>query len=168
MTEANIQPTDAPGGATLQDQTNPPQRILVVDDEAVIRGFITGLLGRSGYDVDAAEDGADAWEALQVKHYDLLITDNNMPKLSGVQLLQRLHDTRTAMPVIMATGTSPEEELTESPWLQPFATLLKPFTIPELLDKVRAFLPAGGGASEQIDLLPDCQCQASHPVSSAA
>jgi DNA-binding response OmpR family regulator len=148
MSNVNVQLADVPGGAPLQDQTNPPHRILVVDDEAIVRGFIAGLLGRSGYDVDAAEDGADAWEALQVKHYDLLITDNNMPKVSGVELLQRLHDAHTAMPVIMATGTFPEEELTESPWLQPFATLLKPFTIAELLEKVRVFLPAGGGASE--------------------
>jgi two-component system, OmpR family, alkaline phosphatase synthesis response regulator PhoP len=164
VSEANIQATAAPWGAPLQDQTHPPQRILVVDDEAIVRVLIAGMLGQSGYDVDAAEDGADAWEALQVKHYDLLITDNNMPKLSGVELIQRLHDAHTAMPVIMATGSFPEEELAESRWIQPFATLLKPFAIADLLEKVRAFLPAGGGASEQIDLLPDLQCQASPNV----
>jgi len=161
VNDYDIRPMDAPNGALLQRQTHPTHRILVVDDEPGIRLSMARMLGRSGYEVDAAEDGADAWEALQVKHYDLLITDNNMPKVSGVELLQRLHANRKAMPVIMATGSLPEEEFTQSPWIHPFATLLKPFTIAELLEKVQASLPARNGAREQMDLLPILECQTS-------
>jgi two-component system alkaline phosphatase synthesis response regulator PhoP len=142
MIDIKFGATDAPDGATLQSETDPRHRILVVDDEPIIRRFMEGMLAKLGYDVDAAKDGAEAWEALQVKHYDLLITDNNMPKVSGVELLQRLHATRKAIPVIMATGTMPDDEVTSSPWLQPFAAMAKPFAITELLEKVRAFLPA--------------------------
>jgi len=120
-----------------------------------------GMLSRSGYDVDAVKDGADAWGALQVKHYDLLITDNNMPKVSGVELLQRLQANRQAMPVIMATGSLPKEDFSHSPWLQPFAILLKPFTVAELLEKVQASLPARDGTRTRLDFLPILECQTS-------
>ena len=66
--------------APLQSQTNPPHRILVVEDDISIRRLNTEVLRRSGYEVDAAEDGAAAWEALNADSYDLMITDNNMPK----------------------------------------------------------------------------------------
>ncbi len=51
-----------------------------------------------------------------------------MPKVTGVELLQKLHDARLALPVIMATGTIPEAEFARYPWLRPNATLLKPYT----------------------------------------
>jgi CheY-like chemotaxis protein len=144
MSEMDIMPANAPRGESLPGGINPPPRILVADDEACMRLFMTDTLGKSGYDVDAAKDGADAWEALQAKHYDLLITDNNMPKVSGVELIQRLHASRNALPVIMATGSSPDDEFTKTPWLQPFATLLKPFRMADFLETVQAALPACG------------------------
>jgi two-component system chemotaxis response regulator CheY len=151
MSDKDILPTEEPDTPSLQGLTNPPHRILVVDDEVSIRQLITSALVGSGYRVDAAEDGADAWEALQVNHYDLLITDNNMPKVSGVQLLQKLHATRHALPVIMATGTLPKEEFARKPWLAPAATLLKPYTLADLLKTVKAVLRALGGSREQIE-----------------
>lgn len=108
-----------------------------------MRNLISSALVQSGYHVDAAEDGAAAWEALQVKDYDLLITDNNMPKVSGVDLLDKLHATAKALPVIMATGDAPEEEFNRRPWLQPAATLLKPFAIAELRETVQRILREG-------------------------
>ncbi len=150
MSNADMQPTNETDRLSLQGELNPPHRILVVDDEASLRRLITSTLASSGYHVDVAEDGADAWEALQVKHYDLLITDNNMPKVSGVELLQKLHATRHALPVIMATGTLPEEEFARNPCLKPAATLLKPYTLADLLKTVKAVLPAIRGNSERI------------------
>jgi len=151
MSNADIQPTNEAARLFLQDEVNPPHRILVVDDEASLRRLITSTLVCSGYSVDAAEDGADAWEALQVKHYDLLITDNNMPRVSGVELLQKLHATRHALPVIMATGILPEEEFARNPCLKPAATLLKPYTLADLLKTVKAVLHAMGGNRGQIE-----------------
>jgi DNA-binding response OmpR family regulator len=140
MTDNQSLPTFKPGRRQLRSQTNPPHRILVVDDDAAVRRLNTMVLLREGYAVDAAEDGAAAWEALSEESYDLIITDNNMPELSGVDLLRKLRAARMALPVIMATGSLPKEEFARSPWLQPAGTLLKPYTIVELLRTVKKVL----------------------------
>jgi DNA-binding response OmpR family regulator len=139
----------------------PPCRILLVDDEPHIRQLNTGALIHSGYHVDAAEDGAAAWEALGADSYDLMITDNNMPRLTGVELLKKLHATRMVLPVIMATGELPTEEFTRYPWLQPAATLLKPYTTAELLGTVKKVLRATDSAPGQFEPLPDWRSQPS-------
>jgi two-component system cell cycle sensor histidine kinase/response regulator CckA len=121
-------------------------RILVVDDEISIRQFTTEMLTRSGYEVDSAADGAAGWEALQAKRYDLLITDNFMPKVTGIELVKKIHAGSMNLPVIMATAIFPQEEFQSHPWLESIPTLLKPFRGTELLSTVRKVL----GASEQI------------------
>ncbi len=70
------------------DRPRKPRRILAVDDDAIVRQIIARTLTRSGYTVDLAVDGAAGWEALSAVRYDLLITDYNMPKVSGVELLK--------------------------------------------------------------------------------
>jgi DNA-binding response OmpR family regulator len=133
----------------------------VVDDDILIREFNTRALLRSGYEVDAAEDGAAAWEALCADNYDLLITDNNMPRLTGVELLKKLRAARMVLPVIMATGIFPAREFGPSPWLQPDAMLLKPYSIEEMLRTVRSVLRTADSPGEQIDPPPKWQSQPS-------
>jgi len=133
----------------VQSQTNPLWRILVVEDDVFSRQLTTKLLTLSGYEVDAAADGEAAWQALGAHSYDLMITDNKMPKVSGVELLKKLRAARMDLPVIMATGTLPEEEFTRRPWLHPAATLIKPYTVDEMLSTVervlrKADITAGG------------------------
>ena len=132
----------ARGSAAPRTRSYPIQRILVVDDDLAIRELSTAVLTNSGYDVDTAEDGAAAWQALNADGYDLMITDQNMPKLTGVELLEKLRAARMDMPVILATGALPAKAFSRSPWLQPTATLLKPFTIEELLGMVKAIVGA--------------------------
>jgi len=129
MKDTRTSRAEEPASTALQCQTNPPDHILVVEDDILLRRLNTKVLVRSGYDVDAAADGVAAWQALNTDSYDLLITDNNMPKVSGVELLKKLRAARMALPVIMATGTLPKEEFTRYPWLQPAATLLKPIPV---------------------------------------
>jgi DNA-binding response OmpR family regulator len=112
----------------------------VVEDDASLRRLSTEVLVRSGYAVDTAEDGAAAWEALQADSYDLMITDNNMPNLTGIELLKKLYAARMALPFIMTSGQMPDEEFTQCPWLHPAARLLKPYSIDELLGTVKAAL----------------------------
>jgi DNA-binding response OmpR family regulator len=131
---------ETPVSTPLQFQTNPPDHILVVEDDFFFRRLNTKVLMRAGYDVDAATDGAAAWQALSTDGYDLLITDHQMPKMSGMELLKKLRDARMAMPVILATGTLPREEFTRYPWLQSAATLLKPYTGEEILRLVKKVL----------------------------
>ena len=117
------------------------RRILVVEDDDDIRSFNAEALTGCGYQVEAAVDGAEGWEALNASRYDLLITDNNMPKLTGIELIKKLNAAHMAVPVILASGVSHPEESE----LRLAATLPKPFTLDELLGVVKKVL--GGSDS---------------------
>jgi DNA-binding response OmpR family regulator len=146
--KANLQ-AGALVSAPFQREPNLRQRILVVEDDAVIRELNTEGLTYSGYQVDAAEDGQAAWAALQLHNYDLVVTDNNMPKMTGVELIKKLQDARKFLPVIMATGTLPDEEFARYPCLQPAVMLLKPYALNELLNAVKTVLRATSDALQE-------------------
>jgi adenylate cyclase len=135
----------------------------VVDDDTDLRRSIADVLIRSAYQVDTAKDGEAGWAALQTRNYDLLITDHQMPKVSGLELVIRLRSARMALPVILASGAMPEE-LNRLPWLQLSATLLKPFAPSELLGTVENVLHATNHAAAQIKRLPTWRSQ---PVAGA-
>jgi len=160
MKENKISLAGGPACALLQREPNPPRRILVVDDDSDIRQLSTEVLIHSGYVVDAAADGAAAWEALQIKAFNLLITDHNMPRLTGVELVKKLRSARMALPVILATGL-PTAELVQNPSLQLAAMLPKPFSIEELLETVSVVLRATDSAPGQLESLPDWRSQPS-------
>jgi DNA-binding response OmpR family regulator len=120
--------------------TNLPLRILVVDDDEAIRKLHAHALTRSGYETKTAEDGATAWEVLQLEEYHLLITDNNMPNVSGLELIKRVRFAQLPVAVILASGTPPRQELEQNTWVQPVATLVKPFSYRQLLAAVTEIL----------------------------
>jgi DNA-binding response OmpR family regulator len=141
-----------PASASLQRKTNTSQRILVVEDDVVTLRINVKVLTKSGYEVDGVEDGALAWDALQLNGYDLLVTDNDMPNVSGVDLLKKLYNARMALPVIMVSGTMPTAELEQQPWLQVEASLHKPYVVSELLAAVRDVLLVNGVTHAEIAL----------------
>jgi two-component system OmpR family response regulator len=143
---------------------NSPFRILIVDDEPNIRHLCREALVHSGYHVDSAEDGAVAWEALQRNKYDLLVTDNNMCRLTGIGLIKKLHAAHMALPVIMVSGAMPTDELNRHPWLRIDAALLKPFTTAELLGAVREVLSVTERVREQREAPPHWNSQPSGEV----
>ncbi len=122
-----------------------PLRILLVDDEPSICALNAKALAKSGYRVDAVEDGSAAWQILQLQSYDLMITDNNMPNLSGIGLIKNLRGASMALPIIMATGLAPHDEFDRDPGLKPDAILNKPYTVEELLETVAVVLQASAG-----------------------
>lgn len=151
MNETQTLPTAVLEDAPVRPrELNGCQRILVVDDEPDIRQLNSELLVRSGFQVDAAEDGAAGWEALQLRNYDLLVTDHNMPRMSGLGLIRKLRAARMAVPVIMATTVLPTWDFALHPELHPTATLLKPYTSGELLVTVKKVLRASASAVGQI------------------
>lgn len=138
--------------------------VLVVDDDELLRRLNTEVLARSGYRVDCVEDGAAAWDVLATTRYDLMITDHTMPRLTGLELLKTVRAARMDLPVILATGTLPGEEIARSPWLQPAITLLKPYSAAKLLAVVQETLRTTcGGRPSRSDALcsPRRPCQAS-------
>jgi DNA-binding response OmpR family regulator len=111
-----------------------------------------------GYRVDEAADGAAAWQALKLNSdkYDLLITDNHMPAVSGIELVKKLRSVRIALPVILASGTIPEK-LNRHSSLQLAAVLPKPFTAEELLGTVKNVLTATGPSPNTLSAPPSRQ-----------
>ena len=141
--------------APAKSQTHPPRRILVVEDKTDIRQLYSEVLIRSGYRVDTAEDGEAGWKVLYAaRHdpdsYDLLITDNNMAKLSGVELIKKLRSARMTLPVILASGSAPMN----TEWLQLAALLPKPFSPDQLVQTVNEVLHPANRDREQDILVP--------------
>ena len=131
---------DQPAVVPIRIQAHPSQRILVVEDETEIRQLSAEVLARAGFAVDAAEDGIAAWEALHAKDYHLLITDHDMPRLSGLELVKRMRSARMALPVILASGTLPMQQPQWDHELQLAALLPKPFSADQLLGTVKEVL----------------------------
>jgi DNA-binding NtrC family response regulator len=140
MTAKYISQLDDPLVKPLQHEPNFGRRILVVEDKQDLRQLTAEVLIDAGYRVDVAEDGATAWSALQLSRYDLLITDQFMPKVSGVELLKNIHAAHMTLPVIMATDFLPTWGFALHIWLQPVKMLLKPYSFQKLLSTVENVL----------------------------
>ena len=111
-------------------------RILLVDDDRDIRSLNAEILSHAGYQVDTAESAVNGWKALNTTHYDVLITDNGMPGLTGLDLIRQVRSADMTLSVILASGTVPADELNRSPWLEVSALLPKPYSSAELLRTV--------------------------------
>jgi two-component system, chemotaxis family, sensor histidine kinase and response regulator WspE len=72
------------------EQTTEIKRVLVVDDSITVREMERKLLENAGYQVDVAVDGMDGWNAVRTKSYDLVVTDVDMPRLSGIELVSQI------------------------------------------------------------------------------
>ena len=96
----------------------------------------------SGYQVEGVKDGVEGLEELLTCDYDLVITDNTMPRMTGIQMIAKLYAARLSLPVIMATGQLPVHEFASRPWLTPDATLQRPFSNDDLLATVKKVLRA--------------------------
>jgi len=140
MNEYKSLPAGNPAGELLRAQPSSPQCILVVEEEADLRQLNSEVLMDAGYRVDVADDGNAAWAALQRHNYDLLITGQFLPKISGVELVKKLHAARMTLPVIMATSILPTWEFALHPFLQAVKMLRKPYTMDKLLGTVKNVL----------------------------
>ena len=117
------------------------QRILVAEDDPIICRLVAGVLEEEGFAVDVAFDGEQAWETLLNDHYDLLVTDNDMPQLTGLELIERIRGAGMTMPVIVASGSFSVESVSDHPQLKIAAVLPKPFGRFQLLNTVKSVLP---------------------------
>ena len=129
----------APGGRTFTRDVG-AARILVVEDDRAVRSLSVRALQQAGYRVDEAIDGEFGWEALQHGVFDLLVTDNRMPRLSGVDLIARVRAAGMPLPALLVSGTLSWDKAAAPPELQPLSTLEKPLLVGQLLAKVHASL----------------------------
>jgi DNA-binding response OmpR family regulator len=126
-------------------------QILLVDDEPHLRKLGELALIRSGYVVDTAADGAAAWEMLQHTHYNLLITDNDMPRLTGLELVSNARLAGMRLPIVMTSGSDITLRDSTHAWLEVAAFMHKPFRHDSLVATVEQVLQAAnkrnGGAA---------------------
>jgi response regulator RpfG family c-di-GMP phosphodiesterase len=115
-------------------------RILVVDDERVIREILAEFLALEGFSVHTVEDGEKALTELRLRPYDLLITDLKMPRLSGLQLLERIEQERLGVLTVLMTGFGTVETAIEAMKKGAYDYLLKPFKVEEVIHVVERAL----------------------------
>ncbi len=145
MTEQGIRP-EAEGGA------EEVPRILVVDDEPMIREVLTDLLVSEGYEVRAVENGAVALEELTQNRYNLVMTDLRMPVMGGAELLSRLAEKKMRQIVIVLTAVTTVESAIETMKNGAYDYIMKPFKIDEIMLVVRRALEKDRLERENIQL----------------
>jgi DNA-binding response OmpR family regulator len=117
------------------------KRILIADDDDILRMLITDTLEDTGCAIDTAEDGEEAFQLLQKKKYELLIVDYMMPQLSGMELIQKL-DPAIKEETYILMLTAKAQETDKEAALQNGADffIAKPFSPAELLVTVEGLL----------------------------
>ena len=108
-------------------------RLLVVDDEPTQREMLSGILGRAGYRVETAPGGHDALEALGRDAFDLLLTDQKMPGMDGLALLDRAQALQPDLPVVLMTAYGSVSDAVAAMKKGAADYLTKPFEREELL-----------------------------------
>ncbi len=101
--------------------------ILVVDDERQMRESVSLLLGASGYDVVTAENAEEALEKFKQADFDVVLTDIRMPGLSGVELVERIHNLDPEMPVILMTAYAEMDVSLDAIHKGAFDFIIKPY-----------------------------------------
>lgn len=108
------------------------QRILVVDDEESIREFLEIMLKKEGYEVSAAEDGVAALDMFKKKTFDLVISDLQMPNMTGIELLGKIRETSPTTLFMMITAFGTTETAVEAMKMGAYDYITKPFKIDEV------------------------------------
>jgi two-component system copper resistance phosphate regulon response regulator CusR len=117
------------------------RRILIVDDDVSLVGFLSVELQAQNFIVDQIYDGEEGLSALEEKRtFDLLILDLNLPKLDGISIIQRIRPTQPRLPVLVLTARSRVEDKVLALQSGADDCLTKPFSLIELLARVRALL----------------------------
>lgn len=121
-------------------------RVLVVEDEKKVAGFLEKGLREEGYAVDVAHNGDDGLLKALVHDYDVLILDVMMPGKSGLEVVRELRAKQRTTPVLMLTARDSEQDVVLGLDAGADDYLTKPFGFDELLARVRALLRRGGAA----------------------
>lgn len=114
-------------------------KILVVDDFSTMRRIIKNLLRDLGFsNADEADDGNTALPMLQTGKYDFLVTDWNMPGMTGIDLLRavRADDNLKSLPVLMVTAEAKRDQIVAAAQAGVNGYVVKPFTAAVLKEKI--------------------------------
>ena len=126
-------------------------RILVVEDDRKVAGFIEQGLREEGYAVDVARDGEEATMLAHVNEYDVILLDVVLPKKNGFQVAMELRSEGRNTPILMLTSRDAIEDKVRGLDAGADDYLAKPFPFDELLARIRALVRRGG--AERLDVL---------------
>lgn len=109
---------------------------MLADDEPVILSTITRALANAGYIVTAVEDGQKAWEALERESFDLLVTDQQMPNLTGLELAKMMRQHGRQIPIVVMSAVLESFSAQDSESLRITRFLRKPFSLHDMTEAV--------------------------------
>ncbi|MFI5288379.1 MAG: HD domain-containing phosphohydrolase [Polyangia bacterium] len=127
-------------------------RVLVVDDEKVIREILSDFLTMEGYVVRTVEDGENALRELERRSYNLVISDLKMPGMGGLELLEKIAETKANVLTVIMTGFGTVETAIEAMKKGAYDYILKPFKIEEVVHVVERGLDRQRLQTENIKL----------------
>jgi CheY-like chemotaxis protein len=108
------------------------ERILIVDDEEIMRNFLLDVFEEEGYSLDSATDGEEALEKISKNRYQLIITDIRMPRMDGTQVLKKAKELNPEVNVIIITGYASPQAKKECQRLGAAYYIAKPFQVNQI------------------------------------
>lgn len=123
-------------------------RIMVIEDEAILRNQLVDRLRKEGYAVDEASDGEEGLYVGQEFPCDLGIVDIGLPKLSGIEVIQRLRKSGKTYPILILTARGRWQEKVEGLEAGADDYMVKPFHMEELLARVKALIRRSAGVAQ--------------------
>lgn len=114
-------------------------RLLVVDDFSTMRRIIKNILRQLGFNnIEEADDGTTAWEVINKGGIDFVISDWNMPQMTGIELLRKVRASEefADMPFLMVTAEAQQENVIEAVQAKVSNYIVKPFTAETLKQKI--------------------------------
>lgn len=125
-------------------------RVLLVEDDARLRGQLADALAGAGYAVDQADNGKDAWFLGDTEPFDAVVLDLGLPQLDGISVLQRWREAGRTMPVLILTARDSWHEKVGGIDAGADDYLTKPFHMEELLARMRALIRRSRGIASPL------------------
>ena len=122
-------------------------RILVIDDDRSARLLLERVLTKAGHEVTLVDSAEQALERLASGHYDVLVTDKNLPGVDGFELVRRARVISPTLRTILMTGFPTPEAATAASELGVFSFLVKPFGVHDVLERCNDAVRSAKGAS---------------------
>ena len=123
---------------------DPNMRVLVVDDFSTMRRIVKNILRQIGFtNIVEADDGTTAWEVLNKDRIEFIISDWNMPQMTGIELLRKVRGSEefADMPFLMVTAEAQQENIIEAVQAKVSNYVVKPFTAEIMKQKIDKIFP---------------------------
>lgn len=123
---------------------DPEMRVLIVDDFSTMRRIVRNILRQIGLNnVVEADDGTTAWDVLNREKIDFIVSDWNMPKMTGIELLRKVRSSEqfADTPFLMVTAEAQQENIIEAVQAKVSNYIVKPFTADTMKQKIDKIFP---------------------------